>query len=450
VRDVAALSSPLARDGGFRNWARTEASQPRAWHLPAAEDQVVSLVREAAGSGRRVRVVGAGHSFSAIAAPDDLAVSLDRYAGVVGWSEGEVTVRAGTRLRDLNTALAQRGLALPILGSIAQQSVAGAVATGTHGSSLVHGNLASLVTAVRLVDGHGQVVEIGPGESAGDERLDGVRVHLGALGALTELTLRVEPAFALTQTVETVPVGEVGARLEEIGRSAEYVKVWWVPHTPDALVFRYQRTAGRSAERTAGPGSQLPVAERWVDQRVVHPGVLPLLFRWQNRRSGGVPRMNGVVARTLVKGPRTGPSPLMFSTPDPARHDETEAAVPLAQAAAAFDALVALFDGDLRANFIAELRYVRGDRNWLSPAYGGDVVQLGAYTALRPHRDRYFEAFWDAMPAGARPHWGKAFGQSATELAPLYPRWDAFARLRDELDPDRVFGSPFLERILGS
>jgi len=440
---MAALSSPLTRDGGFRNWARTEVSRPRAWHLPNAEDQVVSLVREAAASGRRIRVVGAGHSFSPIAVPDDLAVSLDRYAGVVSWGETEVTVRAGTRLRDLNLALAKKGLALPILGSIAQQSVAGAVATGTHGSSLVHGNLASLVTAVRLVDGTGEVVEIGPDESAGDERLDGVRVHLGALGAVTELTLRVEPAFALTQTVEAVPVGEAGARLAEIGRSAEYVKVWWVPHTPDALVFRY--------ERAAGPGTRTPVVERWVDQRVVHRGVLPLLFGWQNRRSGGVPRVNGVVARTLVKGPRTGPSPLMFSTPDPARHDETEAAVPLDQAGTAFDALVALFaGGDLRANFIAELRYVRGDEAWLSPAYGGDVVQLGAYTALRAHRDRYFDAFWDAMPAGARPHWGKAFGQSAAELAPLYPRWDAFARLRDETDPDRVFGSPFLERVLGS
>jgi len=427
----------VTRDGGFRNWARTEMSRPRAWDLPSSEDQVVSLVREAARTGRRVRVVGAGHSFSAIAAPDDLAVSLDRYAGVVSWGTDTVTVRAGTRLRDLNLALAKEGLALPILGSIAQQSVAGAVATGTHGSSLVHGNLASLVTAARLVDGRGEIVEIG----ADDERLDGVRVHLGALGALTELTLTVVPQFALTQTVEQVPVGEVGTRLGEIGRSAEYVKVWWVPHTPDALVFRY--------ERSAGGRSRTPVVERWVDQRVIHPAVLPLLFGWQNRRPAGVPRLNGVVARTLVKGPRTGPSPLMFSTPDPARHDETEAAVPLDQAGAAFDALVGLFDGDLRANFIAELRYVRGDRTWLSPAYGGDVVQLGAYTALRADRDRYFDAFWAAMPATARPHWGKAFRQSVAELAPLYPRWDDFGRLRDQTDPDRVFGSAFLERVLG-
>src|SRR5689334_12629801 len=134
-----------------------------------------------------------------------------------------VTVLAGTRLRDLSAVLLNRGWTLPIVGSIQAQTVAGAIATGTHGSSLVHGNLASLVHAVRLVDGRGRVHDIDPD----DPRLEGVRVHLGALGALTEVVLRIEPAFRLRQDVVHVPATEVD--VVAAARSAEYVKVWWLP-----------------------------------------------------------------------------------------------------------------------------------------------------------------------------------------------------------------------------
>src|SRR5262249_49402295 len=146
-----------------------------------------------------------------------------------------VTIAAGTRIRELVAALAERGLALPIVGSIAAQAIAGAIATGTHGSSLVHGNLSSLVEGVRLIDGRGSPIEIG----AHDPRLDGARVHLGALGVLTRITLRVEPAFRLAETIEALPLDGACARAAELARSAEYVKIWWLPHTPRAFVFRY-------------------------------------------------------------------------------------------------------------------------------------------------------------------------------------------------------------------
>jgi len=426
----------VKRATGFVNWSRTVTSAPTSWAAPRDEAEMIDLVRATHERGGRVKVVGAGHSFSEIAAPEDVAVSLDRCSGIVTESPGTVTVRAGTRLHALNAALAERGLALPVLGSIAQQSVAGAIATGTHGSSLRHGNLATLVERVRLVDGTGSVHDID------GDRLDGLRVHLGALGVLTEVTVRVEPSFRLAQTIETVPVAEVGAQLDAIGRSAEYVKVWWVPHTQDALVIRYDRT-----ERPTTRGARV---ERWIDQRLVHPAVLPAMFALQERRPQLVGRLNAVMARTLVKGHRVGPSTLMFSTPDPARHDETEAAVPLAHGAAALDALVRVA-GEGAVNFIAELRFVRGDQGWLSPAHGGDTVQLGAYTAFTPDRDRYFGAFWhEARSLGGRPHWGKALAHTADELAPLYPRWADFRALRDELDPGRVFANPFLERVLGA
>ena len=351
----------------------------------------------------RLKVIGAGHSFSAVAAPDDVAVSMDRHSGIVAEGEGTVTVRAGTRLHALNAALAERRLALPILGSIAQQSVAGAIATGTHGSSLAHGNLASLAIGVRLVDGAGD------GHDVADDLLDGVRVHLGALGVLTEVTLQVEPAFRLAQTIEQVPVRDVGSQLEQLSRSAEYVKVWWVPHTPDAQVIRYDRT-----DEPAGRAARI---ERFVDQRIVHPAVLPGLFALQERRPGLVGRLNPVVARTLVKGRRVGPSTLMFSTPHPARHDETEAAVPLARGGEAWGALVVVVESGIRVNFIAELAV----RPW-RPGMAETGVRRRRRAAGRLHgpgaRPRRLLRWLlaraadprgaSALGQGARPHRGRA------------------------------------------
>src|SRR3954469_4241518 len=199
------LRVPRDRAGRFVNWARTETSAPTVWHLPATETDVAELVARSRAAGRRLRVVGAGHSFSRINVPDGEAVSLERLTGptLLDRERGLVTVPAGVRLRDLSAALLRNGLTLPIVGSIQAQTVAGAIATGTHGSSLTHGNLSTLVTQARIVTGTGDVLDIG----SGDERLDAVRVHVGALGVVTRVRLRVQQAGRLHQSVEQLPVG---------------------------------------------------------------------------------------------------------------------------------------------------------------------------------------------------------------------------------------------------
>jgi len=424
----------------WRNWGHTVATEPREWTTPSTEAEVVALVQRAHAEGQRLRVVGGGHSWSAIAAPEDIGVSLDRVTGLVTVDRpaGRVTVRAGMRLHALLHALDVRGLTLPIVGSIAAQSLAGAIATGTHGSSLQHGNLSSLVEAMRLVDGRGRLVTLAPG----DPRLDGARVHLGALGVVTELALRVEPTFALAETVEPIPVERVAEALPAIARSAEYVKVWWLPHTRQAFVIRYERT--RDAP-TSGVSTR-----RFVDETVVQTLVVPGVF-WLSRIPGVGARVARLMARTIMQPRRVGPAALMLSTPMPARHRETEAALPLAHAGEAFDRTRHAIDRErLVVNFLVEARFVRGDRGWLSPAQGEDTCQLGAYCA-GPTTDAYFAAFWRAL-AGlpARPHWGKELAHTRADVEARWPDAHRFFALRDALDPDRTFGSAFHTRVLGA
>jgi FAD/FMN-containing dehydrogenase len=434
------LRSPRDRKGRFVNYARTVTASPLRWDAPRTEEDVSKCVALAAASGQRVRVVGAGHSWSRIAAPEDVAVTLDHLSGVIAGGPDWVRVGSGTRLRQLYRDLAEQGCTLPIIASIAQQTVGGAVATGTHGSSLVHGNLSSLVLGARVVTGDGSVVEIGEGDAS----LDGVRVHLGALGAVTELTLRTTPMFNLAETVEEIPVARVAERVEEIGNSAEYVKVWWMPHTPRALAFRYDRT-DESMTRRRSPEIQRLV-ENWLPRVIVPP-----IYAWHEGHPDGVPAFNRLAFRWLVKGRRVGPSTLMLSTPEPVRHHETEAAVPVRLGGEAFDRVVALIDRlDLKVNFILELRYVRHDSSWMSTAYGGDVVHLSACTGMTGPRHEYFEGFWREMAVlGGRPHWAKEMEHDASEIRSLYPMAGRFLALRDELDPQRVFANRFLERTLG-
>ena len=439
------IATPRDRAGRFVNWSRTARSSPVEWRLPTSERAVVDVVAAARRANRTVRVVGAGHSWSRIAVPDGLAVSLDWLGGEVQLDAARqtVSVPAGMRLRDLSAGLLQQGLSLPIVGSIQAQTVAGAMATGTHGSSLVHGNLSTLATSVRLVTGTGEVLDIEPG----DERLDAARVHLGALGVVTRVRLRVQPAGRLHQSIDHVPVGEVADALPEIAASAEYVKVWWLAHATTAQVIRYTRTSDPATRRPSA------AMTRWVDERVMHRSVFPALVALQHRRPTITAGFNERLSRMyLGAASQVGADALMLNTPMPMLHRETEAAVPMSVAPEAVRRVLELFrDGRPAVSFPLEIRFVRGDSSWMSPAYGADTCQIGAYTTNGPDCAAYFDGFWQAMRSlGARPHWGKELDHTAAELRPLYPEWDRFRALRATLDPDTVFGGDFHRRVLGS
>jgi FAD/FMN-containing dehydrogenase len=203
---------------------------------------------------------------------------------------------------------------------------------------------------------------------------------------------------------------------------------------------------------TDDPATRGPATRRWVDEQVMHRVLFPAMIRLQHRRPAMVAGINRRLS-TAYLGPasQVGPAALMLNTPMPVRHRETEAAVPMQRAPEAVEKVIAVFrDGRPAANFPLEIRFVRGDNTWMSPAQGADACQIGAYTTDGPDCTSYFEQFWQVMrPLGARPHWGKELDHDAAEIRSLYEHFDRFGALRDALDPDRVFGSPFLARVLG-
>ncbi len=427
----------------FTTWGGTHTCTPAEWAHPASEAEVVDVVRRAAAAGRRVKVVGAGHSWSDAALTDGVLVSLDRLARLhaVDLQRGVAVADAGMRLRAFGDALASAGAALPIVGSIAEQSLGGLLATGTHGSSLRHGNLSSGVVGLRLVNGRGEVVEL----AAGDPRLPGARVGLGALGIVTQVTVRVDRAFTVAEVMEPLSFDAALERLPAVAQQSEYAKLWWIPHTDRALIFR-----GARVEEPPTFSERF----RTFDERVINGVVFRGLLGLGARVPALVPLLNRVVAASYFGARRVvGRSDRVLSLAMPPAHRESEWAVPVAAGVDLLRRTRALIEAKgLRVNFILEARFVKGDDSWMSPAYGRDSLQVGAYTACPRDCPAWYEGFAAiAREHGGRPHWGKEGVEALdpAEVRRLYPMADRFAALAREMDPDGLFRNRFVERIVG-
>jgi L-gulonolactone oxidase len=351
-----------------------------------------------------------------------------------------IRVQAGIRLEEITAALDRVGMALPILGSIAKQTIAGAISTGTHGSSLAHGNLSSLVRAMRLVTPRGEVLDLADGHPL----LPAARVSLGALGVITEVTLAAMPAFRLEEDLEIARIADVARDLRGVASSAEYVKVWFFPGMRRAQVFRYRRTPLPAVDR--------PLA-RAFDEVVVNRGIFEGVLRLSGRYPAITRRTNAAIASAYFRtGTRIARSDRCFNVAMPPIHRETEVAVDLEEAGTLLEALDAAVRSEgLRVNFPCEVRFVRGDDAWMSPAYGRDTCQIGIYQAESEDLARYFALAEElSLARGGRPHWGKETNVRAEEILRAYPKARDFVALRREHDPKGTLSNAFLDRVLGS
>lgn len=428
------------RSGVFENWAGTVRARPAAVEAPSSEDEVAALVRYAADAGLGLKCVGAGHSWNDAACTEGILVHLDRCARVleVDAERRRVTVEAGIRLKHLNAELARHGLGLRVLGSISEQSIAGATATATHGSGLKFGNISTSIVALRLVDGRGQVREI---DARQPELLRAARVGLGALGVVTRVTLECEPLFNLEEQAEPLAFEVALERLPELLEQNDFLKLWWLPHTDFIQVYAANRTGSARTPKTLA---------RRFDESALSRGVFAAALRVGRSRPGAIPALNRGVAQGIFRRTRRVDEAVrVFNVPQVPVHREMEYAVALEYGTAAMHALRDFIARErLRVNFIVEARFVAEDDNMMSPAHGRPSCQIGAYMFESDDIERYFSGFEQLMlPMGGRPHWGKEFSVRAAALREMYPDYERFNALRRELDPKGVFENDFVRRV---
>ena len=426
------------------NWAGNQRWLAAARAAPRSTEEMAALVRRANEAGQRVKPIGAGHSFTAAAETDGVQVSLDRMADVVDVDveHGRVRVQAGVRLHQLNRALLAAGLALPNLGDIDRQSIAGAIATATHGTGLGLGNLATTVVGMELVTGSGEVRCLDEGSDA--ELLRVARVGLGALGIVTEVTLQCVPAFVLHARETVEPLDEVLDGLLEQAAAIDHFELYWMPGGGKRCqVKRNSRT-----DEPARPQSQLGYArDKWIGENVA----FGLVCRVGRRFPRAAPRVARLVTGVAAERDVIDRSDRVFCSPRTVRFVEMEYGLPVEHLA---DAVRRLRDLTRRLPtpilFPVEVRVSAADDIPLSTGHGRPSGWIAVHQYRGAPYDEYFAGVERIMDDyEGRPHWGKLHGQRATTLAPRYAQWDDFAVARDRLDPDRTFANPYLDRVLG-
>jgi FAD-linked oxidoreductase len=431
----------------WHNWTADHQAVPARVELPRDVTEVVAAVKSAAADGLRVRMAGGGHSFTGAAVTDGVLLLPTALSGLtrVDTVARTATVRAGTRLHDLHAMLWAHDLAMENLGDIDRQTLAGAIATGTHGTGLRYGGLASQVTALELVLADGSVVTC-----SRDERPDlfsAATVGLGAYGVVTAVTLRCEPAFGLRAVEEPAGLDELlDGRFAQLCEDEEHVEFYWFPHTLDCLLKRNNRVPA---------GEALRPEKRWaavLNDEVLSNAAFGAVCRVGHRVPRLIPPANRVSAKALGTRTYSDRSYRVFCSRRRVKFREMEYALPRGEIAGALREVAALVERrGWRISFPVEVRVSAADGRWLSTAHGRETGYIAVHQYLRtPYRD-YFEAVESIMlAAGGRPHWGKLHTLDAAALASRYPRFGDAVRLRAELDPEGRFTNPYLERVLST
>lgn len=408
---------------GLTTWGRSHDFAARRLLEPTS----IAALQEIVAPADRVRAIGTRHSFSDLADTTGDLVSLARMPQGIAVLDGVADVPAAMRYGDLAPALHERGWALANLASLPHISVAGAIATATHGSGDRNGTLATSVAWIDLMDAAGTILRVHRGEPG----FDGLVVSLGAAGIVTRVGLDVVPTFDVRQDAYSgLGWAALVDGLDEVFASGYSVSVFtrWEGDDVGGLLVK-SRVSGGTLEPPATIGDavrgevlEVAPAQAVDDAHTVGHGIPGA---WSER-----------LAHFRLDG-----------TPSVGDELQGEWAVPRVHARDAVLALRALGDRLAPVLHGSELRTVRADEHWLSGAYRTDVLAIGftwkhdraGVDAVTPLVERAL------LPLGARPHWGKLF---QADPRPAFPRWHEFAELVRERDPRGTFRGPFLDRYL--
>ena len=426
----------------WKNWAGNEIAHPTSIETPRTEEELISIIRQAADRGEKVKVPGSGHSFTPAAVTDGRLVRIESLQGIrsIDRERLQVRVGAGTTLNALNKLLAAEGLAMANLGDIAYQTVAGAISTSTHGTGVNLTGLAAQVIGMRLIDGHGNLVECDANKNS--EVLEMARVSVGALGAITECTIQVVEAFRLEATEVPMKLEDVLNNLDELRTSNDHFEFFWIPHTKWALTKRNNRTEE--------PLNPLPKVKGWIEKTFMENYAFGALCRIGRMKPSLIPKLATALPSS---GSRTyiNDSYKIFASPRLVRFYEMEHALPADSVAPALREIRDMIErkGYL-LNFPVEVRFTAPDDVPLSTAFD----RASGYIAVHVYKGMEYQPFFRDVENilrkyNARPHWGKVHHREKDELAELYPRFHEFLSMRNRLDPQRTFANRYTERIFG-
>jgi len=385
----------------WNNWSGRQRSKPTALYFIRSEADAAAIVRQAGRAKQSVRIAGAGHSHAPLVVNNGVIVDASGLAGVISTDAAmqRAWVWSGTRIYALGRALHDHGLALKNQGDIDRQAIAGAVATGTHGTGQTLQNLSASVTGIRMITASGDIVECSAERNA--ELFQAARLGLGAFGIVTQLQLQLREAYRLKEHGWSEPFDVLLPRLDTLVAQSRHFEFFWYPHTDIAVAKSTDAT-------TADP--EYPLAE---------------------------------------EGSRLAWSYEVLANHRPLLHTEMEYSVPASDGPACMRAIRELIRKDFTGlRWPVEYRTLAADDVWLSTAYERPTVTISVHQDVNENDEPYFRACEEIFNAfSGRPHWGKVHYLDGAALASRHPRWREWWQARDAIDPSGTFLNEYLRTV---
>lgn len=434
----ASLTSAFAQERRvipWKNWSGGQSCTPAMRAAPASEAELADLIRTAPAP---IRAVGAGHSFSPLVPTEGTILSLDRLSGVISHDSvtKRTTIRAGTRLGALAGELAERGLALDNMPDINKQTLAGAIATATHGTGAELASLSDFVTGLRLVTASGDTIECSATNNA--DIFQAARVSLGALGIVTEVTMQARPLYKLKRRTWIEPIEDMLEAAPARWKTHRNFEFYYVPFSGMAI--------GITNDETDEPETPEPVNED--DEGLMQ---LKMLQEWL----GWSPSTRRWLIQTIMGGiepeERVDFSHKTLATERNVRFNEMEYHLPREAGPKALAEIIeTLESNNVEVFFPIEYRTTAAETSWLSPFYQRESCSI----AIHRYHEEDYKPYFDLIEPifrkyEGRPHWGKLSTLKADDFAALYPKWDDFLKLRAALDPQGKLLNPYLRSVFG-
>ena len=413
----------------WRNWSGSVIATPASFERPRTSAALQALVAGA----RRVRVVGAGHSFMPLCETDGLLLNLEVMDGELEVSSDRKTAwtPAGWPISKLTRELWKHGLSLSNQGDIDKQAIAGAIGTGTHGTGRALGSISSFAMGFRLVVADGSVVECDPEHEA--EIFQAARVGLGMLGVMERVKLAVVPAFRLRETLRRAPLAEILEQWDELAASHRHVEFFVFPYADHALLKILDVVDAGDDPTPVDPSRA--VFQAACDLATIAPGWAPTLQR--------------LLTRGMGSSTRAAPAWSIFPSERDIRFEEMEGELPAAAGPDALrQAIAEVRRRRLPIMFPFEFRAVAGDDIWMSPMNAGPCVSISFHQyAKMPWAEAFaaIEAVFNAH--GSRPHWAKRHTLASADVLRLYPMAERWGAARRRVDPEAKFMNRHLREL---
>ncbi|WP_111884765.1 D-arabinono-1,4-lactone oxidase [Acinetobacter sp. CFCC 11171] len=422
----------IQHDIAWENWSGAQKSIPKSFIQPQNLEQLMDVVQ----SHPKIRMVGAGHSFSPLAKTTDTLVRLDHLKGIldIDAERCQSTVQAGTRLFDLGEKLASFDQALINQGDIDRQSLAGAIATGTHGTGLELPCLSALVTRFELLTAQGELLQCSAEQNS--EIFQAGRVSLGSLGVLTHVQLQNRPMYKLKEQTRLCPLKDVMQNMQQWQYAHRHIEFWVFSHADQVILKTLDETED----------DLQPRKEQWLDDDVLLKfcaeltRIFPPLNPW-------LQNLLGVFVKPSMN---VDWSSRIFPSARNTKFNEMEYQIPLQHGMNCLEEILhTLRRHKVPMFFPLEYRLVRGDDIWLSPFYQQDSASISVHQFYKQDYQVIFKLVEPIfLKYGGRPHWGKLHSLNARQLQNVYPKWQDFLNIRQELDPKQKWLSPELQQIL--